>query len=71
MTSYATGTTNSHQRTNPKDIMNFECIIPPFHKMHEFDRIGRLGLVQNAETVILRNKAEKQLAILSNMFRLS
>ena len=71
MTSYATGTTNSHQRTFANDIMNFELTIPPLPKMLEFDEIAGLALAQRSNAIKARNKAYERLYTLKSKFIIS
>jgi type I restriction enzyme, S subunit len=64
MLSFATGTTNSHQRINPNDILNFSLHLPPDQIISKFDNIGRSALEQRAISTQLQNRAQKIMKIL-------
>jgi type I restriction enzyme S subunit len=63
MTTRASGTSGSHQRVNPSDILNIEVLIPTDAEIERFDRLVR----DFTERKFLNNQQSRTLTALRNV----
>ncbi|MGB1954701.1 MAG: hypothetical protein ACPHUK_03780 [Candidatus Poseidoniaceae archaeon] len=63
-TAYATGTTNSHQRINPKDVLNFP--LPEFDRetILQFNTIASVAMKQKHSSLITRSVTKNRIKLI-------